>query len=363
MANKFHNTIKMIRAQETAGREIRGTVVSIGVPYAPRAELIGENPDGKLIFQEQLPEDSKKEPRVWAVDDENSELVHYIHNPNPKPVEFRASVAEDGTFTVNGEKVRTGAIKVKDVLASIPGEVMVMTDDGAVMRYEVQSDRFFPASDIPKLNAPKVKVLNNLDRRVVIYDNVVKDGELKSIYLGTDVTDCRNFHSIVAESAEESPEFLARVGVITDVIPVEGNDDLIIVKTLPAKLEKGKDDEETKVLINTDEDAETKSYFVDANDTFVSVEDELPIQQPVKATECAGTTTVIGADAISIDGTVIDNKAVVEAVTDHPYFTGRKTVYDEDGHEAWVWAYTDGESVVRFKTSRDDRGFAAELIG
>lgn len=362
MANKFHNTIKMIRAQETAGREIRGTVVSIGVPYAPRAELIGENPDGKLIFQEQLPEDSKKEPRVWAVDEENSELVHYIHNPNPKPVEFQASVAEDGTFTVNGEKVRTGAIKVKDVLASIPGEVMVMTDDGAVMRYEVQSDHFFPAADVPKLNAPKVKVINDLYRRIVLYDNVVKDGELVGVYLGTDVNECRSFHTVIDNNAE-NPEELARVGTIADVIPVEGNYGLVIVKTIPAKLEKGKDDEETKVLINTDEDTETKSYFVDANDTLVSVEDELPIQQPVKATECAGTTTVIGADAISIDGTVIDNKAVVEAVTDHPYFTGRKAVYDEDGHEAWVWAYTDGESVVRFKTSRDDRGFAAELLG
>ena len=87
----------------------------------------------------------------------------------------------------------------------------------------------------------------------------------------------------------------------------------------------------------------------------------------ISASYGAGKTTVICKNSVVIlndySGVecLVNDSTLVDAITKHPYYTGKRTVYAEDGSKSVEYLYNNGEEVIRFRRSVSDRGVDVKL--
>lgn len=376
------NIVEMLQGQVATGREIIGTQARMSVPFSPKATLTAIDDNGDFLFQENLPEDSPAEPRVWHINADNAELAHYVRNPNNKPCN-EAIVDENGQLILtmkNGDEkpVFMGNIKLvpSSKAMSVPGKVFLLAvaeDDEnrpAVWKksnlyvYDVQDDEFHDCFEeidetpLYKKLTTEHSYKGKFDEYVIIknhFDVVsVKDDDgnihFYRTYNGT------NLVKFGPEGRVVDKKFI-NVGIVTDIMPVEGFPYGMIVKVLPmTTLPDG-----TEVV---DEMGTPKYVFTNSDTTDMTVildnGEELKV-----ATQTYDILTVISDQNVKIfnvrdwEGNstvdVITGEAATVIAT-HPYFAGSHNVYDKDGSVAVLLSYTDGESVVHVKHEKSDRG-------
>ena len=381
------NIVEMINGQIATGREVIGTQARMSVPFSPKATLTAIDDNGDFLFQENLPEDSPAEPRVWHINADNAELAHYVRNPNNKPCN-EAIVNENGQLILtmkNGDEkpVFMGNIKlVPDSKAmSIPGKVFVLAvaeDDpnrptvwkkSNLYCYDVQNDEFHDCFEeidgtplYKKLNSYKGKfdeyviVKNHFDVVSVKED----DGNIHfyRTYNGTNIV------KFGPEGRVVDNKFI-KDGVVTDIMPVEGFPYGMIVKVLPMTTLP---DGTTEVVDGID--GTPKYVLINSDNTTMTVLDNG--EELKAATRSHDILTIISNQNVKIFNLHdLEGNSTVDVITgeaattiaSHPYFAGSHNIYDKDGSVSVILSYTDGESVVHVKHETSDRGdlFTVEL--
>ena len=377
------NIVEMINGQIATGREVIGTQARMSVPFSPKATLTAIDDNGDFLFQENLPEDSPAEPRVWHINADNAELAHYVRNPNNKPCN-EAIVNENGQLILtmkNGDEkpVFMGNIKlVPDSKAmSMPGKVFVLAvaeDDPnrpAVWKksnlyvYDVQDDEFHDCFEevdgtpLYKKLTTEHSYKGKFDEYVIVKNHfdvisVKEDDGNEHFYRTFNGTNIVKFGP---EGRVIDNKFI-NVGFITDVIPVEGFPYGIIVKVLPmTTLPDG-----TEVV---DGDGMGTPKYVLANSDTTDNITVLDNGEELKtATRSHDILTVISDQNVKIFNVHDEDDVAVDVITgeaattiaSHPYFAGSHNIYDKDGSVAVILSYTDGESVVHVKHETSDRG-------
>ena len=384
------NIVEMINGQIATGREVIGTQARMSVPFSPKATLTAIDDNGDFLFQENLPEDSPAEPRVWHINADNAELAHYVRNPNNKPCN-EAIVNENGQLILtmkNGDEkpVFMGNIKlVPDSKAmSIPGKVFVLAvaeDDpnrptvwkkSNLYCYDVQNDEFhdcfeeIDGTPLYKKLTTEHSYKGKFDEYVIVknhFDVVsVKedDGNIHfyRTYNGTNIV------KFGPEGRVVDNKFI-KDGVVTDIMPVEGFPYGMIVKVLPMTTLP---DGTTEVVDGID--GTPKYVLINSDNTTMTVLDNG--EELKAATRSHDILTIISNQNVKIFNLRdLEGNSTVDVITgeaattiaSHPYFAGSHNIYDKDGSVSVILSYTDGESVVHVKHETSDRGdlFTVEL--
>ena len=380
------NIVEMLHGQIATGREGIGTQARMSMLFSPKATLTAIDDDGDFLFQENLPEDSIAEPRVWKINESNAELAHYVRNPNNKPC-VDAIVDENGQLILtmkNGDEkpVFMGNIKLvpSSKAMSVPGKVFVLVaeDDSddlnrpAVWKksnlyvYDVQDDEFHDCfaevdgTPLYKKLTTEHSYKGKCDEYIIVknhFDVVsVKedDGNIHfyRTYNGTNLVKFGPEGRMV----DVDNKFI-RTGIVTDIIPVEGFPYEMIVKVLPmTTLPDG-----TEVV----DEIGTPKYVLAISDTT----DEITVldngEELKAATRSHDILTVISDQNVKIfnvhdweDNSTVDviTGEAATVIASHPYYAGSHNIYDKDGSASVILSYTDGESVVHVKHEKSDRG-------
>ena len=368
------NIVEMLQGQVATGREVVGTVVTMSLPCSPKATLTEIDDDGDLVFQENLPDDSTAEPRIWHINKDNAELAHYQFNPNRKPCP-NAVVDKDGQLVVNTKPVFMGDIKLvpNSKAMSVPGGAYVLTtaenepnvpkewQKSNLYFYDVQADKFEDCDETifgEPIFKDRTQTINGTTYpRYVMVKNqfsiiAVKDDDgtehLYRQYEGTNIS----------EFGHRNKNYSVDFGIVLDIAAVEGNPEAIAFEVLP-----------TKTLPDGTEAVKEYGtpkwvYNSPAYGEITILENGEELKQATWSHDVLTVTTDQNAKIFCYwmdrDGddpetfTVTGEAAGV--VTSHPYYAGVKTVYTEDGKPAKVFSYTDGESVVHVKHETSDRG-------
>lgn len=355
------NAIEMLAAQAKAGRKIIGAQVEIGIPGSPVAELVNVA-GGVYTFRESLPEDSDKERewkiREWKITESNAAIVHYLSNRKNKHVVPEEVEVASGILVVNGENIVMGDYYADGkVVIPVPGGVVFsayrMSDkeNTFIVSYDAEKDtmqvsmvledgelvtlssEFDANGETTRLNL----VANNR------YEEVTNDeGKPETHFLGADLFKIYGLGKMDGYAIISVP--------IAEMIAVEGDTNHIIINS-----SKEVDDDG---IVTGDK---TRAFMLAAGEL-----DELP-DVAVSASYGAGKTTVICKNSVAILNDysgiecLVNDSTVVDDITKHPYYTGKRTVYAEDGSKSTEYLYNDGEEVIRFRRSVSDRGVDVKL--
>lgn len=351
------NTIQMLEAQAKAGRTIIGAQVEVGIPGSPVAELVDIS-GGVYTFRELMPEDSDKKPRKWEITEEDAEIVHYLSNRKNAHVVPDADV-DAGFLVVNGENIVMG-----DYYAD--GKVVIPVPGGVVFSAYRSSDKensFIVSYDAEKDTMQVSMVLEDGDI-VTLSNEFDANGETTRLNLVAN----NRYEEVTNEEGKPETRFLganlykiyglgkmdgaALIPVpVASLVAVEGSMNHIIVNS-----DKEVDDDG---IVTGDK---TRSFVLAAGEL-----EELP-DVAVSASYGAGKTTVICKNSVAILNDysglecLVNDSVVVDAITKHPYYTGKRTVYSEDGNKSTEYVYNNGEEVIRFRRSVSDRGVDVKRV-
>lgn len=374
----MENIVEKLQRQIETGREVLGTQAKINIPFSPRAVLTEICHKDMFVFREELPYESKLEPRVWYINAENAELAHFVKNPNPAPCPD-AVVNSEGTLILitkedNWEEFLMIDLVPSSKVASVPGKVFCLAavkNDPNVPKewqrsnlysYDVEEDKFHDCHEIVD--------------GALLYKNVTTErafGKRLDHYFIA-----KNRFSVIAVKDKDGTEHLYRkytgtkfvkfgpegqvidqaiidFGLTTDIIPIEGSFHALIVKVLPMmRLSDG-----TEVV---DEDGTPQYIFVNP-DTFHDFT-VLDNGETLKAaTMCKDVLTVVTDQNVKVFTGVPSNLEtttvtgdVAEVIAAHPYYVSERTIYDIDGQTSDLMTYTDGKDIVHVKYKKSDRG-------
>lgn len=376
------NIVEMLQGQIETGREIIGTQARMSVPFSPKATLTAIDDDGNFLFQENLPEDSPAEPRIWHINEGNAELAHYIMNPNNKPCN-EAIVDENGQLILtmkNGDEKPVFMGNIKLVPSSkaypVPGKVFVLvaTEDDPnrptvwkksnLYCYDVQDDEFhdcfeeIDGTPLYKKLTTEHSYKGKFDEYIIVKNHfdvisIKEDDGNEHFYRTFNGTNIVKFGP---EGRVVDNKFI-NVGFVTDIMPVEGFPYGMIVKVLPmTTLPDG-----TEVV----DGMGTPKYVLANSDTT----DEITVldngAELKAATRSHDILTVISDQNVKIfnvhdweDNSTVDvvTGEAATAIATHPYYAGSHNIYDKDGSASVILSYTDEESVVHVKRETSDRG-------
>lgn len=345
------NTIQMLAAQAKAGRKILGAQVTIGIPGSPVAELVNVA-GGVYTFRELMPEDSDKKPREWEITEEDSPIVHYLSNRMNEHVVPEVGV-DSGILVVNGENIIMGDYNADGrVVIPVPGGVVFsarrMSDkeNSFVVSYDAEKDtmqvsmvledgELVTLSSEFEANGETTRLDFVVNNR---YEEVTDDeGKPETHFLGASLYKVYGLGKIDGAALIPVP--------VVEMIAVEGSMNHIIINS-----NKEVDDDG---IVTGDKN---RAFMLAAGEL-----EELP-DVAVSASYGAGKTTVICKNSVAILNDysglecLVNDSTVVDAITKHPYYTGKRTVYAEDGSKSTEYLYNDGEEVIRFRRSVSDRG-------
>ena len=350
------NTIEILAAQAKAGRRIIGAQVEVGIPGSPVAELV-DTTEGVYTFRENLPEDSDKEAREWKITEENAAIVHYLSNRKNEHVVPEACV-DSGILKVNGEDVVMG-----DYYAD--GKIVVPVPGGAVFSAYRASDNketFIVSYDAEKDTMQVSMVLEDGDI-VTISNEFDANGETTRLALVAN----NRYEEVTNDDGKPETHFLgANLYKVYGLGKIDG----AALIPVPVKALVAVEGSMNHIIINSDKEVNDDGIVTgDKDRSFVLAAgelEELP-DVAVSASYGAGKTTVICKNSVVIlndySGVecLVNDAVVVDAITKHPYYTGKKTVYAEDGSKSVEYLYNDGEEVIRFRRSVSDRGVDVKL--
>lgn len=350
------NAIEMLAAQAKAGRKIIGAKIEVGVPGSPVAELV-DITEGVYTFRESLPEDSNKEAREWKITKDNAAIVHYLSNRVNEHVTPEAEVAS-GILVVNGENIVMG-----DYYAD--GKVVIPVPGGVVFSAYRMSDKentFIVSYDAEK-DTMQVSMVLEDGELVTLSSEFDANGETTRLNLVAN----NRYEEVTDDEGKPETRFLgaslykvyglgkmdgaALIPVPVDsFVAVEGSMNHIVINS-----SKEVDDDG---IVTGDK---TRAFMLAAGEL-----EELP-DVAVSASYGAGKTTVICKNSVAILNDcglecLVNDSTIVDDITRHPYYTGKRTVYAEDGSKSTEYLYNDGEEVIRFRRSVSDRGVDVKLV-
>lgn len=353
------NTIEMLEAQAKAGRGILGAQVTIGIPGSPVAELI-DVAGGVYTFRELMPEDSDKKPREWEITEEDAAIVHYLSNRKNEHVVPEAEV-DSGILVVNGKNVVMGDYNADGrVVIPVPGGVIFSAyrtsdkENSFVVSYDAEKDTMLTCM-VLEANGELVTLSSEFEangettRLNLVannrYETVTdEDGKPKTHFLGADLFKVYGLGRTDGYAIISVP--------VAELVAVEGNADHIVINS-----DKEVDDDG---IVTGDN--KTRAFML-ANGEL----EELP-DIAISASYGAGKTTVICKNSVAILNDysglecLVNDATVVYAITKHPYYTGKRTVYAEDGSKSTEYIYNNGEEVIRFRRSVSDRGIDVKRV-
>ena len=351
------NTIQMLNMQAKAGRGIIGAQVEVGIPGSPLAELVNIA-GGVYTFRELMPEDSDKKPRKWEITEEDAEIVHYLSNKKNAHVVPDADV-DTGILKVNGEDVIMGDYYADGkVVIPVPGGVVFSAyrssdkENSFIVSYDAEKDTMLTCmvleeGDIVTLSS-EFEANGETTRLNLVannrYEEVTdEDGKPKTHFLGADLFKVYGLGRTDGYAIISVP--------VAEMIAVDGNTDHIVINS-----DKEVDDDG---IVTGDK---TRAFMLAAGEL-----EELP-DVAVSASYGAGKTTVICKNSVAILNDysglecLVNDSTVVDAITKHPYYTGKRTVYSEDGNKSTEYIYNNGEEVIRFRRSVSDRGVDVKRV-
>ena len=345
------NTIEMLAAQAKAGRKILGAQVTIGIPGSPVAELVDVT-GGVYTFRELMPEDSDKKPREWEITEEDSPIVHYLSNRKNEHVVPEVGV-DAGVLVVNGENITMG-----DYYAD--GKVVVPVPGGAVFSAYRASDKensFIVSYDAEK-DTMQVSMVLEDGELVTLSSEFEANGETTRLNFVAN----NRYEEVTNDEGKPETHFLgASLYKVYGLGKVDGAA-LIPVPVDSLVAVEGSMDH---IVINSDKEVDDDGIITgDKNRAFMLAAgeiEELP-DVAVSASYGAGKTTVICKNSVAILNDysglecLVNDSTVVDAIIKHPYYTGKRTVYSEDGNKSAEYIYNNGEEVIRFRRSISDRG-------
>lgn len=350
------NTIQMLEAQAKAGRKILGAEVEVGIPGSPVAELV-DITEGVYTFRELMPEDSDKKPREWEITEEDAAIVHYLSNRKNEHVVPKAW-ANAGFLVVNGENIVMG-----DYYAD--GKVVIPVPGGVVFSAYRTSDKensFIVSYDAEKDTMQVSMVLEDGDI-VTLSSEFEANGETTHLNLVAN----NRYETVTNDEGKPETHFLG-----ADLFKIYGlgKTDGYAIISVPVAEMIAVDGNADHIIINSDKEVDDDG-IVTGNKTraFMLANgelEELP-DVAVSASYGAGKTTVICKNSVAILNDysglecLVNDSVVVAAITKHPYYTGKRTVYAEDGSKSVEYLYNNGEEVIRFRRSVSDRGVDVKL--
>ena len=353
------NTIQMLAAQAKAGRRIIGAQVEIGIPGSPVAEL-KDIAGGVYTFRELMPEDSDKEAREWKITEDNAAIVHYLSNRMNEHVVPEACV-DSGILKVNGNDIVMG-----DYYAD--GRVVIPVPGGVVFSAYRSSDN--------KDNKETFIVSYDAEKDTMQVSMVLEDGELVTLsseFEANGETTRLNFvannryEEVTDEDGKPETRFL---GASLYKVYGLGKVDGAALIPVPVKALVAVEGSMNHIIVNSSKEVDDDGIVTgDKNRAFMLAAgelEELP-DVAVSASYGAGKTTVICKNSVAILNDysglecLVNDATVVDAITKHPYYTGKKTVYAEDGSKSVEYLYNNGEEVIRFRRSVSDRGIDVKL--
>lgn len=354
------NTIQMLNAQAKAGREILGAQVTIGIPGSPVAELVnitGDITGGVYTFRELMPEDSDKKPRKWEIAEEDAAIVHYLSNRKNEHVVPDACV-DSGILKVNGNDIVMGDYYADGrVVIPVPGGVVF-----SAYRASDNKETFIVSYDAEKDTMQVSMVLEDGDI-VTLQSELQANGETTRLALVAN----NRYEEVKDEDGKPKTHFLG-----ADLFKIYGlgkTDGYAIISVPVAELVAVEGDT-NHIIINSDKEVDDDGIVTgDKTRAFMLANgelEELP-DVAVSASYGAGKTTVICKNCVAILNDysglecLVNDATVVDAITKHPYYTGKRTVYSEDGSKSTEYIYNNGEEVIRFRRSVSDRGVDVKL--
>lgn len=351
------NTIEMLNMQAKAGRKILGAQVTIGIPGSPVAELV--DVAGRVYtFRELMPEDSDKKPREWKITEEDAAIVHYLSNIKNAHVVPDAEV-DSGILEVNGENIVMG-----DYYAD--GKVVVPVPGGAVFSAYRASDKensFIVSYDAEKDTMQVSMVLEDGDI-VTLQSEFDANGETTRLALVAN----NRYEEVTDDEGKPATRFLG-----ADLFKIYGlgRTDGYAISSVPVAEMIAVTGDTNHIIINSDKEVDDDGIVTgDKTRAFMLANgelEELP-DVAVSASYGAGKTTVICKNSVAILNDysglecLVNDPTVVDAITKYPYYTGKKTVYAEDGSKSTEYLYNNGEEVIRFRRSVSDRGVDVKLV-
>lgn len=350
------NTIQMLEAQAKAGRKIVGAEVEVGIPGSPVAELIDVT-GGVYTFRELMPEDSDKEAREWKISKDNTGIVHYLSNRKNEHVVPEAWV-DSGILKVNGNDIVMG-----DYYAD--GKVVIPVPGGVVFSARRMSDKensFIVSYDAEK-DTMQVSMVLEDGELVTLSSEFTANGETTRLALVAN----NRYEEVTNDDGKPEVHFL---GANLFKIYGLGKTDGYAIVSVPIAEMIAVSGDTNHIIINSDKEVDDDGIVTgDKTRAFMLANgelEELP-DVAVSASYGAGKTTVICKNSVAIlndysglEG-LINDSVVVDAITKHPYYTGKRTVYAEDGSKSVEYIYNNGEEVIRFRRSVSDRGVDVKL--
>lgn len=351
------NTIQMLEAQAKAGRKIIGAQVEVGIPGSPVAELVDVS-GGVYTFRELMPEDSDKKPREWEITEEDAAIVHYLSNRMNPHVVPEVDV-DAGILKVNGEDVVMG-----DYYAD--GKVVVPVPGGVVFSAYRSSDKensFIVSYDAEK-DTMQVSMVLEDGELVTISNEFEANGETTRLALVAN----NRYEEVTNDEGKPETHFL---GASLYKVYGLGKIDGAALIPVPVKALVAVEGSMNHIIVNSDKEVDddgivtgnkARSFVLAAGEL-----EELP-DVAVSASYGAGKTTVICKNSVAILNDysglecLVNDSVVVDAITKHPYYTGKRTVYSEDGSKSTEYVYNNGEEVIRFRRSVSDRGVDVKRV-
>lgn len=353
------NTIQMLNMQAKAGRKILGARVEVGIPGSPVAELV-DVAGGVYTFRELMPEDSDKKPREWEITEENTAIVHYLSNRKNEHVVPEAEV-DAGILKVNGNDIVMG-----DYYAD--GKVVIPVPGGVVFSAYRASDNkdnketFIVSYDAEK-DTMQVSMVLEDGELITLSSEFEANGETTRLALVAN----NRYEEVTDEDGKPKTHFLG-----ADLFKVYGlgkTDGYAIISVPVAELVAISGDTD-HIIINSDKEVDDDGIITgDKTRAFMLANgelEELP-DVAVSASYGAGKTTVICKNSVAILNDysglecLVNDSTIVDDITKHPYYTGKKTIYAEDGSKSTEYLYNNGEEVIRFRRSVSDRGVDVKL--
>ena len=350
------NTIQMLEAQAKAGRGIIGAQVDVGIPGSPVAELVNIA-GGVYTFRELMPEDSDKKPREWEITEEDAEIVHYLSNRKNAHVVPNACV-DSGILKVNGNDIVMG-----DYYAD--GKVVIPVPGGVVFSAYRASDKensFIVSYDAEK-DTMQVSMVLEDGELVTLSSEFTANGETTRLNLVAN----NRYETVTNDEGKPETHFLG-----ADLFKIYGlgKTDGYAIISVPVAEMIAVDGNADHIVINSDKEVDDDGIVTGEKDrSFVLAAgelEELP-DMAISASYGAGKTTVICKNSVVIlndySGVecLVNDSTLVDAITKHPYYTGKRTVYAEDGSKSVEYLYNNGEEVIRFRRSVSDRGVDVKL--
>ena len=352
------NTIEMLNMQARAGRRILGAQVTIGIPGSPVAELVNVA-GGVYTFRELMPEDSDKKPRKWEITEKNAAIVHYLSNRKNEHVVPEEVEVDSGILVVNGENIVMGDYNAD-------GRVVIPVPGGVVFSARRMSDKenaFIVSYDVEK-DTMQVSMVLEDGELVTLSSEFEVNGETTRLALVAN----NRYEEVTNDEGKPETHFL---GASLYKVYGLGKVDGAALIPVPVKALVAVEGSMNHIIVNSDKEVDDDG-IVTGNKarSFVLAAGELEglPDVAVSASYGAGKTTVICKNSVAILNDysglecLVNDATVVDAITKHPYYTGKKTVYAEDGSKSTEYLYNNGEEVIRFRRSVSDRGVDVKRV-